>query len=274
MKKAQKIIKYLAIAFGLYLAINIIGGIVFGATLLLGIDMGLNAISEVTEVTVMDYEESFTNIEKLDIKINAADFEIKVGEELKVVLKDVNEKSEVKAQGKTLKITDAKVKWNMVSNINPSITLYIPEGMTFKETKIEMGAGLTNIESLNTDNLELELGAGQVLINNCIAKQSDIDCGAGKVEIKNANLADLELNTGIGECSFNGYILGNSEIECGIGKLILDLEGGKDLYSIKANHGIGAITINGEKVQENETVGSGENKIKIEGGIGEIQIKM
>lgn len=274
MKKVQKIIKYLAIAFGLYLAINIIGGIVFGATMLLGIDMGLNAISEVTEVTVMDYEESFTNIEKLDIKINAADFEIKVGEELKVVLKDVNEKAEVKAQGKTLKITDAKVKWNMVSNINPSITLYIPEGITFKETKIEMGAGVTNIESLNTDNLELELGAGQVLINNCTAKQSDIDCGAGKVEIKNANLADLELNTGIGECSFNGYILGNSEIECGIGKLILDLDGGKDLYSIKANHGIGAITINGEKVQENETVGSGENKIKIEGGIGEIQIKM
>ena len=274
MKKAQKIIKYLAIAFGLYLAINIIGGIVFGATLLLGIDMGLNAISEVTEVTVMDYEESFTNIEKLDIKINAADFEIKVGEELKVVLKDVNEKAEVKAQGKTLKITDAKVKWNMVSNINPSITLYIPEGMTFKETKIEMGAGVTNIESLNTDNLQLELGAGQVLINNCTAKQSDIDCGAGKVEIKNAKLEDLELNTGIGECSFNGYILGKSDIECGIGKLILDLEGGKDLYSIKANHGIGAITINGEKVKENETVGSGENKIKIEGGIGEIQIKM
>lgn len=274
MKKAQKIIKYLAIAFGLYLAINIIGGIVFGATLLLGIDMGLNAISEVTEVTVMDYEESFTNIEKLDIKINAADFEVKVGEELKVVLKDVNDKAEVKAQGKTLKITDTKVKWNMVSNINPSITLYIPEGMTFKETKIEMGAGLTNIEWLNTDNLQLELGAGQVLINNCTAKQSEIDCGAGKVEIKNANLADLELNTGIGECSFDGYILGNSDIECGIGKLVLELEGGKDLYSIKANHGIGAITINGEKVQENETVGSGENKIKIEGGIGEIQIKM
>ena len=169
MKKAQKVIKYLAIAFGLYLAINIIGGIVFGATLLLGIDMGLNAISEVTEVNVMDYEESFSDIEKLDIKINAADFEIKIGEALKVVLKDVNEKTEVKAQGKTLKIADTKMNWNIVSNKKPAITLYIPEGMAFNEAKIEMGAG---------------------------------------------------------------------------------------------------------KVEKNQTVGSGENKIKIEGGIGEIQIKM
>ena len=274
MKKAQKIIKYLAIAFGLYLAINIIGGIVFGATLLLGIDMGLNAISEVTEVNVVDYEESFSNIEKLDIKINAADFEIKVGEELKVVLKDVNEKAEVKAQGKTLKITDPQIKWNIVSNIKPSITLYIPEGMKFEEAKIEIGAGTTNIEELNTDKLDLELGAGQVKISNCTAKQSDIDCGAGKVEIKNANLEDLELNTGVGECSYSGYILGNSEIECGIGKLVLDLEGGENSYSIKANNGVGQITINGEKVEGNQTVGSGENKIKIEGGIGKIQIKM
>ena len=42
MKQAQKIIKYLAIAFGLYLAINIIGLIIFGFTMLLGIDIGKN----------------------------------------------------------------------------------------------------------------------------------------------------------------------------------------------------------------------------------------
>ena len=274
MKKAQKIIKYLAIAFGLYLAINIIGWIIFGATLLLGIDLGLDAISEGKTVKTIDYTETFSDVEKLDIQINAANFEIKVGEELKVELINISENAKVKLEDKTLKIKDAKLGWNINLKETPTVILYIPGNMKLSEAKIEMGAGTTDIEYLNTEKLDLRLGAGQVKINNCTATQSDIECGAGKVEIKNANLQNLELNTGIGEFTYHGYILGNSKIECGIGKLILDLQGGKDSYFINADHGIGRITINGEKLQDNKTVGSGENKIKIDGGIGEIQIKM
>ena len=78
----------------------------------------------------------------------------------------------------------------------------------------------------------------------------------------------------VGEFYDNGYMFGNSTIECGIGKLTLDLEGGKDLYAIEAEHGIGEIKLNGNKIEDNKVQGSGENKIKIEGGIGEIQINM
>lgn len=272
MKQAQKIIKYVAIAFGLYLAINIIGWIVFGFTMLLGIDIGKNIFSGTGTETVQ-YGQVFYDVEELDIEIAFADFEIKIGEELKVegqIYKDFK----IEVENKTLKIEDVNKKWIFNSNDAAQLTLYVPEDLVFSKAKIEIGAGTTNIEKLKATNLDLNLGAGAVNIQNCEAEKTDIECGAGKVEIQNSSLKNLDLDTGVGEFSYNGYILGNSSIECGIGKLTLDLKGGEDIYSINTEHGIGEIRLNGNKVEDNKTQGNGENRIKIEGGIGEIRINM
>ena len=221
----------------------------------------------------MQYGQVFSNVEQLDIEIAFADFEIKTGDELKVegqIYKDFK----ITAENKTLKIEDINKKWIFNSNNAANLTLYVPEDLIFTKAEIEIGAGTTNIEKLNAADLDLNLGAGAVKIQNCEAQKSDIECGAGKVVIEKSTLKNLKLDGGVGQISYNGYILGNSNIECGIGKLTLDLEGGEELYSIEAQHGIGPIKINGNKIQNNKTQGSGENRIKIEGGIGEIQINM
>ena len=272
MKQAQKVIKYVAIAFGLYLAIKIIGWIVFGFTMLIGIDMGKNLFTGSGYETIQ-YGQVFSDVEELDIEIAFADFEIKVGDELKVE-GQIYEDFKIEVENKTLKIEDVNKKWIFNSNDAAQLTLYVPEDLIFTKAEIEIGAGTTNIEKLKVANLDLNLGAGAVKIQNCEAEKTDIECGAGKVVIENSTLKNLKLDTGVGEFSYSGYILGNSAIECGIGKLTLNLEGGEELYSIEAEHGIGAIKLNGSNLENNKTVGSGENIIKLEGGIGEIQINM
>ena len=272
MKQAQKVIKYVAIAFGLYLAINIIGWIVFGFTMLLGIDNIGRLYGESTPETVQ-YSQVFSEVEDLDIEIAFADFEVKVGEELKVE-GQIYEDFKIEVENKTLKINDTTKTWTFNSNSASQLTLYVPEHFEFGKAKIEIGAGTTNIEKLKVADLDLNLGAGSVKIQNCEAKNSEMECGAGKVAIENSTLNNLKLDTGVGEFAYNGYILGNSTIECGIGKLTLNLEGGEELYSIDAEHGIGEIRLNGNKIEDNKTQGSGENRIKVEGGIGEIQINM
>ena len=272
MKQAQKIRKYAAIAFGLYLAINIIGWIVFGFTLLLGIDLGRNIfVGDNTEL--VQYGQVFSNVESLEIEIAFSDLEIRVGEELKVE-GQIYDDFKIVEENKTLKIEDINKKWIFNSNNAAKLVLYIPEEFKFDKAKVEMGVGTTNIERLNAVDLNLNLGAGAVKIQNCEAEKSDIECGAGKVIIENSSLKNMKLEAGVGELYYNGEILGNSTVECGIGKLTLDLQGGEELYSIEAEHGIGQIKINGNKLEDNKTQGNGENLIKVEGGIGEIQINM
>lgn len=46
----------------------------------------------------------------------------------------------------------------------------------------------------------------------------------------------------------------------------------KEEYETKVNKGLGNVTIDEEKISDNEVVGNGENKIDIDGGVGEIKI--
>lgn len=268
MKNAQKIIKYLAIAFGLYLAINIIGWIIVGVTTFIGINLFT------TSQETINYSQTYEKIENLDLDINAAEFNIMTGEEFKIEASNINEKCKIKLSENTLKIEDYKGSWNINNSKDAKITLYIPEETILNKVKIDFGAGETKIDNLNAQNIDLNLGAGKVTINNISSTKTNIDCGAGEVSIKNADVSNMKLNAGVGKISFNGYIRGNSEIECGIGELNLDLKGTIEDYEIETEHGIGEITINGDNIKNDTTTGSGENKIKIEGGIGAIKINI
>lgn len=75
---------------------------------------------------------------------------------------------------------------------------------------------------------------------------------------------------GIGETIITSLISGNSNLDTGIGSLELNLIG--DDYKLKINKGIGEITIDNKKVEDNEIIGNGDNNISISGGIGEIKI--
>ena len=70
----------------------------------------------------------------------------------------------------------------------------------------------------------------------------------------------------------NGKILDDSEITSGIGRLEVNLVGEKDDYELILQRGIGNLELNGEKVKENDKIGSGSIKIRVEAGIGETEI--
>ena len=143
------------------------------------------------------------------------------------------------------------------------------------ETKIETGAGKINIEKLNTQSLYLELGAGDVYIENLsVTKESKIDGGIGKTELKTCEINNLKANLGMGEFSFNGKLTGKSEIDSGVGAININLLDNANSYTIDVDKGIGSVTLDGQKLEMDRVYGNGENYIDIDGGIGEIKIVM
>ena len=78
MTTFQKVIKYLAMAFAIFLTVSIIGGLLsmFG---LFGGFFGGDAVTE----DIKTYSVS-SDIQSLEVKINAADFTIKQGESFSV----------------------------------------------------------------------------------------------------------------------------------------------------------------------------------------------
>lgn len=276
MSSFQKVIKYLAIAFGIFLTVNIIGAIVMGITLVSGILIKSSLVEEENLTSknneVIQVIDSYENIKNLDIDISIYNLDIKEGSNFKIEVSKNLDKISYKKEGDTLVIKDKINNDIWVRETLGTITLYIPKDFTLNEVNIKTGISKSEIESLHSEVLNLELGVGNTQIDNITAKKANITGGVGKVDIDNFEFEELKLKTGVGKFDLEGRILTKGDINCGVGKVDLELFDVKEDYSIKTNIGIGKIKLNNKGCSNDTTYGEGKIKLNINGGIGAVDI--
>ena len=251
MTTAQKIIKYLAIAFAIFLIVTIISttlGVLFGLSAILGLKKDIEENLN-TEMTSTSFENSY--ITNLDIEIAFTNLTIKTGETFKVETDNNNIKFEQENQ--KLEIKEKNKKW--FSNYEEKdLILYLPKDLELEKVHIELGAGETEIQDL------------------IVSKECEIEGGAGKLSVSGGTINGLDLDLGVGEVNLQTVLTGKNEINAGVGNLNIDLQGDATSYKIQADKGIGNIKINGDEIFRGETIGNGENYIEVNGGIGNIDI--
>ncbi len=265
MKGIQKVIKYIAIALAMFIIINICGGILFGLSMIAAI-FGLDEGEDIPESERITQLEDIKQIKKLDIEIKFAKLSIKHGDMFKVEANDKN--IYCNKSGDSIQIRD---KNNSLRSKNKEVIIYIPDDFVFEDVNIIAGAGKVDVEFLLAKNLSFDIGAGSAVVKELtVLEKAKINGGAGNFEIRSGSMNNLELNVGAGKTEVESEILGNSKIEAGIGKLDLHLIG--DDYRIETENGIGVVKINGDTVTRESKYGDGNNLLKVEGGIGSIDI--
>lgn len=277
MSEAQKIIKYIAIAFAIFLSINIIGGIV-GATFL-----GLSILGfvqegnkeEVMPMQEMQLKQDLEEVKNLKLEIGYSTLTIEKGKEWKVEASNQDKTWEVKKVSDTLQIKDNKV-WTLYRQEydKPEIRITIPENQFFEKVKIEAGSGEVRISNLQANYFEFEVGAGNVIISNLtVEHRTNIDGGAGKVVIQDSKLNNLDLDVGVGEFEIqNTTLIGKNDIDAGVGKLGVTLTGSMQDYTILPKRGLGSFTIGNKEIEDNAKYGDGPNRVEIDAGIGKVSI--
>ena len=272
MTTAQKVIKYIATAFAVFLIITIISLILSGSYALLSafglIHTNKNIITDDLKVISSEVNEVST----LKIDLACTNLDIKTGNSFKVETN--NSKITFEEKDDSVKIKEENRNWLNNNNSESNLIIYIPEDMIdIDETKIETGAGKINIENLNTQSLYLELGAGDVYLENVIATgDTKIDGGVGKTELKSCEINNLKANLGMGEFVFNGKLIGKSKIDSGVGAINIKLMEKKENYTIEVDKGLGNVTLDGQKLEIDRVYGTGKNYLDIDGGIGSIKI--
>ena len=208
-------------------------------------------------------------IHSLDIRINAADFVIVAAEgfsvESNLKYLSVSEKNGV------LSIID---KANFATNYGGAeLTITVPENTAFDDVSISVGAAKLVSTAISADTVKLNLGAGDVSFS-CLNAASSIEIGggAGEITVADGVLNNLVLDMGVGEFNLTAALLGECDLKFGVGQSDLILLGGKDSYTVDIEKGVGNITLDGVDVTDFDN-GDGENHIKIEGGIGTINIE-
>lgn len=266
MIKTQKLIKYCAIVFAIFLVFNIILGIMHGVNYITNIfDDNESNVGNLKDLNIN------SNIQVLDVDVSSVNITLKKGNTFKV--KTNNKNINYKIDNNKLFITETKYIWFNRKD-SSDLIIYVPSYLTFDNVNLENGAGKIDIDELNTKRLYLDLGAGKVNINNLtVLNDTKIDGGAGEIDITNSKINDLDLDMGIGKLSLSSKITGDSEIDSGIGEMNLNLIGSSNDYKVKLDKGIGSANINGQKMKSETYYGNGSNLIDIDGGVGNINIK-
>lgn len=258
MNKAQKIIKYLAVALAIYLICEIF---IILANIIGIVGSSVNSNSKKINIP--------SSSAYLLVDLNSSNLIIKEGD--KFTYQTTNENIKVTEENSKLIIkekNDLKLK-------SSEVIVTIPKDMTLNDTIINVDIGKVTIESLTTESLGLNVGAGNVEINKLVVtKNCEIDGGAGNITINNANLYSADIDLGIGKTIITGTINGKSEIDTGIGNLELNLIGTLNDYELDISKGVGSITLNDKELKDEQKIGTGNNEIGIDGGIGAIKIKM
>lgn len=267
MTTFQKVIKYLALAFAIFLIVTIFGGILTGLT-------GISYLTSNKDTEIVGEMQSFAlsgEISSLSVDLSGAEFTIQTADKFEV---ESNHKYiSVKEDNGKLRIKETK-KFFATSPKGIKVILSIPENFVFYDVMIDTGAGKMKIDALACDVLELSLGAGKADIKNLTANsQSKIDGGAGELNIDGGKLCNLSLDMGVGKLTLKSRIEGESELDYGVGETDLILLGSKNDYRIELDKGIGQATFEGESMKDDSVYGSGENFIEIDGGVGAIKIE-
>lgn len=263
MTTLQKVIKYLAYAFAVFLAVSIIGGIL-GMVGLFGGLFGGDAVFD----DIKAYSVS-SEIQTLEVKINAADFTVKQGENFSV---ESNLKHlVVEDQNGVLKIRETK---KLSHNYTDAVlTLYIPKGAVFEKASIVTGAGRLTVDSLSAATMNFELGAGEVAIDTLVATSDiDVEGGAGKITISGGALHNLDLDMGLGQLNLVSALTGECDFDLGVGESNITVIGNREDYKLSIEKGLGSISVDGESVSAIKGQGGGKDRIEISGGVGAIRL--
>lgn len=201
----------------------------------------------------------------LDIDLKTANLEIKLGD--KLLVSTTNKYVTTYQNNNNIVIQEKK--HSLLSKDNNKVIITVPDNFLLDIAEIDITSGSIKIDKLETKRLNLDLGSGTTKINNLlVTDKTKIDCGSGKFLLNNGNLSNLNLDAGLGDTILNTKIIGNSNIETDIGKLELNLIGSINDYELTIDKGVGSIKLNNESLKDKSVVGTGNNYLLIEGGIG------
>ena len=271
MTTTQKIIKYLAIAFALFLVISIFS-IIFGLSreIISSINSDKKDSKLLEEYTTIS--NNVNNIESFKIDISNDDIEIKEGEKFEVKTNDpdvkfYHENSKVKIK------TDKTFSWHLSNSSRGTIIIYLPNEYNITELDLNLGAGKIDIDKIFVETLLMDLGAGTMTAKEInVYEKATINGGAGNINIYSGTINNLNLKLGAGNASIESDLTGSNTLTTGVGKLNLGLSRSKDNYKFDISKGLGNIILNDFDVSEDILIGDGETKIKISGAVGNIII--
>lgn len=108
------------------------------------------------------------------------------------------------------------------------IVLEIPEGVSFENLTLDVGAGSVDIDSIKVEKLKVDVGAGVFTANYLDTDEARFSVGAGEIAVRDGNIRYLKADVGAGSIDVEGYITGDIDADVALGELDILVKGSEE----------------------------------------------
>ena len=281
MNGVQKVIKYCAMAFAVFLAVTIFGAIVSVVIGVTGGIVGMNFLMEGDKERI-NLSEEYTLEEARELEITEilvdcnAEIAIVRGDTLSIEAVDVTEDYEIRQSGGKLSIVQNRPEIKIVfwfDNISEreKVVVTIPAELSTEQVKVLSGSGAVTVEDVETEHLFVDSGSGRVTAENITADRMYLDSGSGRVTIVGAEVRETEINSGSGGIKAGESKLGELLLNSGSGTVHMD---NVEATEAKVDTGSGTVSYTGVLTGSCEfETGSGGLTLRLDGKEEEYKVK-
>lgn len=219
---------------------------------------------------------SAANIKKWDIDAGAVDFAIKESSDGNIYVEyDDRLKNEIKADSDTLKVKTENKKTATFDK--RKVIVYVPDDMKLKDVDINAGAGLLVCEvSFEANDIDIELGAGEMQFDRVKTDKADIDLGAGKISFSEFIAKNADIKVAMGDLALSGDITGNLSLDCGMGNAALNLSSKESDHNYDYEVGMGNLSAGTVEISgiagSREIDNNASSNYDVEVGMGNVSI--
>lgn len=285
MNGVQKVIKYCAMAFAIFLSVVILGSIV---SAVVGVTTGIAGISVLMgddkERISLSEEYSLEKAKELGITSILVDcnaeITVKEGDVLAIEAENVTDDYTIRQTNGKFSIVEETPKFNFVFDFNfgfmdaserETVVVTIPEDLSTEQVEILSGSGAVAVTGIVTENLTVDSGSGKVTAENVAAERMYVDSGSGRVKISGATMSDTEIYSGSGGVTVEDSKLGKLILDTGSGAVRME---NTEATEADVDTGSGAVSYSGilTGTCEFET-GSGALSLRIDGSEEDYRVK-
>ncbi len=124
------------------------------------------------------------------------------------------------------------------------LVITIAEGTRLQDLEIDLGAGNLSLAGLTAEEAAVEIGAGELIVENSAFKEVSLESGAGSIHLKNTTATEkIVAQNGTGNILLEASTAGNLTLSTGAGNITASLKGRQEDYSIQASCGLGQARI-------------------------------
>lgn len=142
------------------------------------------------------------------------------------------------------------------------ITLYVPKGTSLESLEINLGGGEMEIEDIKAENTEISMGAGELIMEGLVSDSLSMKIGAGEIKAENSRVENLDVNMSMGNVVYEGELNKKGVVSCSMGNVELDLSGRRDDFNYIIDCAAGNV-----EIEDSQYTGLGVTK-RIDNGAG------